>query len=136
MTDKKSTSIWQVIAIATFNLAAAAMLFLIIEGLFSTIAVVKEAFFEDLIEERRHTQYDEEIGWINVPNLDIDDMYGGKSFITNSMSFRNREEFGREIPAGRKRILCSGDSYTMGYGVGNEDTWCELLESIDPRFET
>lgn len=136
MTNRTSTSIWQGIAIVAFNLAAALVLFLVIEGLFSTIAVVKEGFFEDLIEERKHTQYDEELGWINIPNLDIDDMYGSKSFITNSMSFRNREEFDREIPAGKKRIICSGDSFTLGYGVGNDDTWCELLKSIDPRLET
>ncbi len=112
------------------------ILFLTVEGLSSSIIVARKAFFGDLIAEREHTQYDEEIGWINLPNLSIEDMYGGKSFITNSMSFRNNKDFSFSIPSNKVRVICSGDSFTMGYGVGNDDVWCKLLESIDQRLET
>ena len=34
------------------------------------------------------------------------------------------------------RIVCSGDSFTLGYGVDDEQTWCARLEAREPRFET
>ncbi len=139
MTHKRMLSIRKTLVIVLFNFVFVIILFLIIEGLSSSIILAKSAFFKDLITERRHTQYDEEIGWINLPNLSIKDMYprlGGKSFITNSMSFRNDKEFSFSVPNNKVRVICSGDSFTMGYGVGNDDVWCKLLESIDNRIET
>ncbi len=32
--------------------------------------------------------------------------------------------------------MCSGDSFTFGYGVGDLDSWCAQLERADPRLET
>lgn len=136
MTRKRMLSIRKGAVIIFLNFVIAIILFLIVEGLSSVIIFARNAFFQDLLPERRHTQYDEEIGWINLPNLSIHDMYGGKSFITNSMSFRNDKEFSFSVPNNKVRMICTGDSYTMGYGVGNEDAWCKLLESIDNRIET
>ena len=36
---------------------------------------------------------------------------------------------------GKARVVCSGDSFTLGYGVDNDHTWCELLSVLDPRLE-
>jgi hypothetical protein len=64
-------------------------------------------------------------------------MYGpGRTFRTNSLGFRNEQEFGIEVPKGKIRIICSGDSFTLGYGVANQDTWCEQLTLLDNRVET
>jgi hypothetical protein len=41
-----------------------------------------------------------------------------------------------EVPQGKARIICSGDSFTLGYGVSNHDTWCHQLISLDKRLET
>ncbi len=35
-----------------------------------------------------------------------------------------------------RRLVCSGDSFTFGYGVGDEATWCALLATIPPGIET
>ncbi len=89
------------------------------------------------VAERVHTEYDELLGWINRPNLYIENMYGrGVYLTTNSQRFRNRQDFALEVPPGKKRIVCSGDSNTLGYGVDNDHTWCELLTRIDPRLES
>ncbi len=34
------------------------------------------------------------------------------------------------------RAVCSGDSFTFGYGVSNEDTWCNMLTEFHPRLKT
>jgi hypothetical protein len=52
------------------------------------------------------------------------------------MLFRNDKEFSFSVPSNKVRVICSGDSFTMGEGVGNDDVWCKLLESIDNRMET
>jgi hypothetical protein len=89
------------------------------------------------IAERIHTRYDRELGWINIPNLFVRDMYGtGVSLRTNAQGFRNDHSFEKNVPAGRLRVICSGDSFTLGYGVANSDAWCNLLETIDARIET
>ena len=55
---------------------------------------------------------------------------------TNSQRFRNAADFAPNVPAGRIRVVCSGDSFTLGYGVDNDNTWCQLLTSLDERLET
>lgn len=135
MAHRKKLSLRKFFGIILFNFFLTLTLIFIIEGLSASLLFVNRAFLKDVIAERRHTQYDEEIGWINLPNLSIKDMYGSKSFITNAMSFRNDKEFSYSVPDNKVRMICSGDSFTMGYGVGNEDTWCSLLQSIDNRIE-
>ncbi len=87
--------------------------------------------------ERVHTQYDTDLGWINIPNAAIPDMYGpGLSFHTNSRGFRNTRDFTKERTAGKRRVVCSGDSFTLGYGVADARTWVSRLEILDPSLET
>jgi hypothetical protein len=64
-------------------------------------------------------------------------MYGPGVYLKiNSLGFRNNEDFSIGIPRGKIRIICSGDSFTLGYGVSNESTWCQQLAKIDDSFET
>ncbi len=113
------------------------ILLLVIEGAASFVVSVLDSFSRTPPLEKLHTRYDEEIGWVNLPNLSIEEMYGpGKFYRTNSMGFRNDEEFDFSIPAGKTRVVCSGDSFTMGYRVSNDEAWCKLLESIDSRIES
>ncbi|MHC4267353.1 MAG: hypothetical protein ACYSTS_02700 [Planctomycetota bacterium] len=84
-----------------------------------------------------HVRHDEQLGWINLPNAYIEDAYGpGKEIKINSQSFRCNDDFLVTVPDGKLRVMCSGDSYTFGVGVGNNQTWCDLLSSLQPRFET
>jgi hypothetical protein len=86
---------------------------------------------------KRWTTFDPQIGAVPRPHVDISDMWGpGIYFRTNSLGFRNTHEFTLRAPADRLRAICSGDSYTMGQGVTNDDAWCARLAAIDPRLET
>src|SRR5436309_1458419 len=72
-------------------------------------------------------RYDPEIRYVNVPNQKgwIDD-----GFVTmNSQGFRGRET---DIPkpAGRFRIVTIGDSLTLGWGVGDNETFSARLEQL------
>lgn len=119
------------------NIALTIILFLVLEGLSSIILHANDAFLSNLVSERRHTQYDDELGWINLPNLYLKDMYGpGKSFKTNSITLRSDKEFTSNVPVNKVRFMCSGDSFTMGYGVDNDAVWCHRFESIDDRIES
>ena len=89
------------------------------------------------LAERKHTKYDRQLGWINIPGIYIEDMYGpGKNLKINRQGFRNFQEFDDSLPPDKLRIVCSGDSFTFGVGVGNEHTWTYLLSSLDQRFQT
>lgn len=60
----------------------------------------------------------------------------GVSLRTNSEGFRNEVEVPVEVPPGKVRVLCSGDSFTLGYGVDDDHAWCRRLASLDDRVET
>jgi hypothetical protein len=112
--------------------------FLLFEGFSSLLIVGQEAFKASRgLAERTHTQYDAELGWVNIPNVTIPGLYGPGTYLrTNSRGFRNNIDFGTAIPQGKVRAICSGDSFTLGYGVSNDDTWCQGLAKIDARLET
>ena len=77
-----------------------------------------------------------ELGWINRPNLSLPDFYGaGASLHTNAQRFRGRRDVARTAEAGRIRVICSGDSFALGYGVDDDKTWCHQLTELDPRIE-
>jgi hypothetical protein len=119
-----------------FSLIVAALTCIICEGLSSILFVVREVATSRPLAERVHTEYDEELGWINIPNIYIEDMYGPGIYVkTNSQSFRNNKDFGVSVPSNKIRVICSGDSFTFGYGVDNEHTWCQLLASVNERLE-
>lgn len=113
------------------------LLLIIIEGLSSYALLIADIAGTRGLAERRHTEYDPDLGWINEPNVFIPDMYRpGASLRTNSQRFRNNRDFDKAVPRGKCRIICCGDSFTLGYGVGNDDVWCEQLARLDPRLET
>lgn len=121
------------VKLISFNLIIVMLIFLLFEGVSSIILTASEK----PLSERRHTQYDELLGWINIPNIYIRDMYGPGIYLkTNSQGFRNKDNFTADIPDNKARIICSGDSFTLGYGVDNDNTWCQKLVLIDNRLET
>jgi hypothetical protein len=112
------------------------MLFVITEGVASTFFVADQVQF-GAMAERLYTQFDPELGWVGKPNVYLKDVYGPRIYLrTDSRGFRSSQEFTARVPAGKWRVICSGDSFTLGYGVDNEHTWCRLLEAADPRLET
>ncbi len=84
---------------------------------------------------RLHTRYDPELGWVSTPNLALENHWGpGASLHTNAQGFRGTRDTAR-TPDGRRRIVCTGDSFTLGVGVGDDQTWCALLAADDPTLE-
>lgn len=112
--------------------------FLCIEGIASFLtlffgATLKRRF----LAERLHTKYDPELGWANIPSMFIKDMYGDRRHVTlNSAGFRARRDYSYALPAEKFRIICSGDSFTFGYGVDDTGSWPEFLTQVDARLET
>jgi hypothetical protein len=130
-----------------YNIATVLVLSLMFEGAASTYYAFRSAFAEPsggreslrIFKASGHsyTEYDRDLGWVSLPNVYIPDMYGpGKFLRTNSQRFRNTVDFTRTVPPGQTRIICSGDSFTFGFGVGNDHTWPQLLASQAPNIET
>jgi hypothetical protein len=119
--------------VATFVLVTGAF-FVLLEGISSTLIAAFQVLDKPRTEASR---YDAEIGWVGLPNANIPDMYGPRRYVrTNSLGFRNENEIAAGIPDGKLRIICSGDSFTYGQGVANDDTWCYRLSELDQRLET
>jgi hypothetical protein len=120
------------------SLVIAVLFFLLFEGAASFVMVAKNAFRPTSpLAERRHTKYDPQLGWVNIPNVYLRNMYGPGIYLhTNSRGFRSDTETSTSIPPGRVRLICSGDSFALGYGVSNDRTWCQDLTSLDGRLET
>jgi len=133
-THKKKTGIKRLIAC---NIAILGLLLVIIEGLASYTLLIRDLIKAQPVAEQRHTRYDPDLGWVNKASLDIPDMYGRGVYLrTNAQGFRNDHDIATAVPSGRARLICSGDSFTFGYGVDNAHTWCEQLSLLEPRLET
>ncbi|MCC6847886.1 MAG: hypothetical protein IT294_05245 [Deltaproteobacteria bacterium] len=118
--------------------AAAVAALVVVEGL-ASLAISAGLFFgpSGHVALDRFARYDPELGWAGVPNVALPDLYGpGVGFHTNAHGFRGRVDPAPAPPAGKTRIVCSGDSFTLGPGVADDATWCALLASLDPRLES
>lgn len=119
------------------NVIVVVLLFVLLEGAASTLFIAREIVRTPTVPEHQHAEHDTLLGWVNLPDVHFPDMYGpGVELRTNGQRFRNSRDFAATVPPGRLRIICSGDSFTFGYGVGNDDAWCETLTRLDPRLET
>jgi len=124
-------------AFVFFNLTAVVVLVLLCEGAASVYSAFHTAFATPPYAESLHTEYDRELGWVNLPNVYRPNMYGPGIFLkTNSQRFRNNADFTQRVPLAKTRIICSGDSFTLGFGVDNDHTWCQLLTLRAPNIET
>lgn len=106
-------------------------LFVVLEGVCSVAAFGYRLITFQPIAERSYTEYDELLGWINKPQQDLPDMYGtGIGLRTNRQRFRNEQDVDKSVTGDTRRIICSGDSFTFGYGVSNSQAWCQLLSTL------
>ena len=104
------------------------VVFAVIEGISSTVlfgydflsSIRQAALPEGIFQEP-----DDLLGWRTIPNSDMPDLFGaGQALRANEQGFRNAQNFSADRPANRVRAVCSGYSFTFGYGVSNEYTWC------------
>jgi hypothetical protein len=123
------------------NLGLTAILLLALEGWASARAAHRRAAEQvaearPIVAERLHTEYDALLGWINRPNIAISNFYGaGRHLTTNGQRVRNHA--GRDSPVDPTltRLVVSGDSFTFGYGVGDQDSWAARLDQEAPGLE-
>jgi hypothetical protein len=129
-------AVTNVLRIIAINFLVVVGLLVAVEGIIGYTLAVRDAMQLDLAEHR-HARYDPELGWVHIPSTSIPDMYGpGVGLSINGQGFRAARDFTDHVPAGRLRVICSGDSFTLGYGVDDADTWCARLQDHDARFET
>lgn len=106
--------------------AAALGLAMILEGGSSILIVGAEATRSDPLPD--YKQHDPELGWTSQPSFAAPDWYGpGIALHTNARGFRGRATVTDSLGPGERRIVCSGDSFTFGKGVRDDDTWCAQL---------
>ncbi|WHZ24065.1 MAG: hypothetical protein OJF47_003177 [Nitrospira sp.] len=119
------------------NVLILGLMLVAVEGLTSIVLLVYDVATTPFLAERTHTQYDPDLGWVNIPNLYVTNLYGPNTYLkTNEQGFRNDQAFDITVPKGKFRILCSGDSFTLGWGVDNDHAWCERLKLYNSRLET
>lgn len=95
----------------------------------------KEAWFRTRrgLVPQEFIRLDPELGWVPAPNLD-GVVLGGAAVGTNSQGMRGK----REIPkarSGAPRIAVTGDSFTFGQCVVDDDTFPAQLERLLPGSE-
>ena len=78
------------------------LLFVIVEGIFSFVYVVNKMDLR-FISFKVHTQYNELLGWDNIPGLTINKYVKDGHLKINSQGTRNDQDFSYEIPVGKKR---------------------------------
>lgn len=135
--DARSSTRLKILAVLVGAVALPALALLLIEGTSSYLTVAWQAWrYEEHPSQRLHTRYDPELGWVNLPNISIPDLYGpGIRFRTNAQGFRGARDVASRVAPGRLRMICSGDSFTLGYGVDDDHAWCALLAARNPRLE-
>lgn len=85
----------------------------------------------------RQARYDSLLGWVGMPNLALTDNYGPNlTLTTNAEGMRMHRAIGQPLDSGETRAICSGDSFTFGSGVSDNETFCAYLEGMLPRLET
>src|SRR5258705_7367612 len=119
------------------GVAIAAILFTLIEGVSSLLMAARTAKHDLRMQEEVHVKYDPQLGWSHVPGLRFERMYDGPgTFTTNSQGFRAAAAFDKAVPPGRFRVIALGDSFTMGFGVGDEATYAAQMQSLCPALQT
>lgn len=76
-------------------------------------------------------RFDPKVGWVKKPDIEVVktfDEIPTVTFHTNSLGLRDDPMPSPAKPAGTYRILMLGDSFTLGYTVGREDLFVDLLE--------
>lgn len=132
---KKLLEIGKVLTVTVFGVL---FLFILTEGLLSILLLAGDVADEvgEGLADSGYTRFDANLGWSSTPGALVDDMYAdGIGVSINSQGFRGTKEYTKEVPQGRVRAICSGDSFTFGYGVNDSETWCEELARLDHRIE-
>jgi hypothetical protein len=118
------------------SIVATAIFFLLVEGAASVLLSVGAARRALAMKEESHVRYDAELGWSNRPNLHLADFYEpGASLTINAQGLRGLEDYAAHVPPGRYRMVALGDSFTLGFGVDDTQTYAARMESACPALQ-
>ncbi len=134
---RAAARVWRATRAVLITLALTLAVLIVLEGVSGAVLFTLDSLQADRQDTAPQTsKLDAELGWALLPNVEIPALWGpGRRLHTNGQAFRSDYEILLQEPPGRARLICSGDSFTFGEGVANEDAWCQLLASIDPRLE-
>ncbi|MBZ0251803.1 MAG: SGNH/GDSL hydrolase family protein, partial [Candidatus Methylomirabilis sp.] len=79
------------------------------------------------------------LDWRLRPNVDLafeSREFGAVRFESNARGLRAGRDIPYEKPAGERRLLALGDSFTYGQWVNLEDTYAERIAALLPGWET
>lgn len=109
------------------SLAILILLVIASEGCASLVLAWRDRAEKTGIAEQAHCEYDPLLGWVNLASVHLPDHYGeGLGLTTNARRFRSTAE----LAADARPIVCLGDSFTLGYGVGDESTYPAQLARL------
>lgn len=132
--DGKTTPSWKV-KLASFVFVA---LFVVIglEIVAHAIFIRRRGWSFLSVDTDNRVRVDPLVGWTYTPGYVGEQFYGPNQHLhINAQGFRGLRDVAVEKAPDRYRIICVGDSFTFGAGVGDEEGWCPMLEKIDPRIE-
>jgi len=87
-------------------------------------------------KEDFHARHDPDLGWAHQPGKQIVDFYGpGRTIKINRQGLRGDEVYSPQVPPDRFRVICLGDSFTLGYGVDDAATYPAQLEAVNPAVQ-
>jgi hypothetical protein len=101
-----------------------------LEGLASFITICSELDSKPdiAVAEKRHTRFDPLLGWQHIEGFSDPNFYGeGRALTITDRGFRFSPQ---KSTSPQSRVICSGDSFTLGYGVSDADAWCAQLHSL------
>lgn len=122
---------------AIVGVLALLLLAVVAEGFSSAALMANNVNSIQARDNFRQAQYDTLLGWVGLPNLDISDNYGPGLFLhTNNLGMRIQAGDSAGLAPGERRVVCSGDSFTFGSGVSDNQTFCANLEHEFPHIKT
>lgn len=123
-----------------WSLVATAAVLVFLEGLASLVVAVRDApalVQDGFATQRKLYLHDPDLGWRPTPGVRVEDCFGAGATLTiNAQGHRGTAETTAEAPADRYRIAFLGDSFTMGYGVGDEQTFPHQASALVPQIES
>ena len=123
-----------------WSAVATAFALVFLEGLASLYVAARDApapAVDRFAGERALCLHDDELGWRLAPDLRVEDYFrDGGTLVTTSRGHRGLEEVAVALPERRYRIVFLGDSFTMGYGVSDDETFPHQVTEFVPRVQS
>lgn len=118
----------------SFAVLMMVLLLILVEGASSWGLFVYDACTNAEGSRPTYLRHDKDLGWSARPGVRLEHHFGPERHVT--IDDRGaRRVIHQPFDGRRLRIVCSGDSFTFGYGVRDEDAWPFVMTQLEPRFE-